>query len=279
MALLIGFALAAMPGIALLPFGANAASAASVASAASDAGDADLASGAAASAEPVPIFLTYTAGFDFTRGDYGLEDDSTLYYVPLGLIVDYDRLRFRVTLPLLYSDGPTAVSITGGTTASSRAGGLGEILTAVSWLFEPIHAALPYAEFGLQVTWPTRTRRELGAGSFVFEPRLDFFRQWGAFTPFATVGRSFYTDALDDRFFASLGFSLELTERVALGAAYDWFEDPSRSTRGDTPDASEIVPFLVVRASDRWSLSPYAIFGLSDGSPDYGFGFSVNFAP
>lgn len=225
------------------------------------------------------LSVTALAGFDWSRGDYGLSEDSTLYYVPLGLIVDRDRWRFRITLPFLVSDGPTTVRVGGGRTDSERSSGLGEVVTSGSYLFDPFVPGLPYVELGLQVTWPTRTRRELGIGAFAFEPRVDLFQRWGRVTPFASFGRTFYTDALDDRFFASVGASVDVTERLAVGAAFDWFEDSSRSTVDDTPDSNELVPFLALAVSPRWSVNPYAVFGLTEGSPDYGCGLSISFTP
>lgn len=235
-----------------------------------------------AEAEPSPwdaIFFSYLVGFDFSRGDYGLDETSTLYYVPIGLIADYERFRFRVTIPFLVSEGPTTIRVGGGSNESENNRGLGEIAASGSYLFDPFFEGLPFVELGLRVTFPTRSKRELGAGAFVFEPRIDLFDEWGRVTPFASFGRAFYTDSLDDRFFASIGASVLITERLSIGATYDWFEDYSRSTLDDTPDASEIAPFLAFAITPRWSASPYAVFGLTEGSPDYGVGLSVRFAP
>ena len=232
--------------------------------------------------EPDPwdaVFLTWLVGFDFSRGDYGLDDTSTLYYVPIGLIADYERWRLRLTIPFLVSEGPTTIRVGGGSNESESNRGLGEIAVSGSHLFDPFVEGLPFVELGLQVTFPTRSKRELGAGAFVFEPRIDLFDEWGPVTPFASFGRAFYTGELDDRFFASIGASVAITERLSIGASYDWFEDYSRSTRNDTPDASEIAPFLSFAISPRWSTSPYAVFGLTEGSPDYGVGLSIRFAP
>ena len=226
------------------------------------------------------LFWSFTTGFDFSRGDYGLNRDSTLYYVPVGVTVDRDRLRLRIVLPFLVSEGPTAVGAAGGPVPQSESNsGFGEITTSGSYVFDPVAKGFPFIELGGQVTAPTRSKNELGTGEWAFTPRIDFFEKVGPFSPFASAGRTFFTslqsDSLDDRFFASVGGSLELTEGVDVGVSYDWLE----ATNGAFPDAHEIVPFLSVRASKAWTLSPYAVFGLSDASPDYGFGFGVRFAP
>ncbi len=128
----------------------------------------------------------------------------------------------------------------------------------------------------MDVTLPTRSKNELGTGAWGFAAWAEFFQQIGPVTPFATLGRSFFaSDSLDDRFFASVGGSIELSEFVAAGFSYDWLEE----TSGETPDAQELVPFLVLAVSPRLSIGPYGVLGLSSGSPDDGFGVSMSFAP
>lgn len=121
--------------------------------------------------------------FGYRRGDDGLDEDTSLYDVPLGLILDNGNLRFRLGGPLLVVDGPTRI------------------------------------------------------------------------VPVAGRGES-------------------RTLRVAsMRLAYDWLE----ASDGSLDDAHEIAPFLSFRLAERWDVGPYAVFGLSDGSPDYGGGVTVSF--
>jgi len=39
------------------------------------------------------------------------------------------------------------------------------------------------------------------------------------------------------------------------------------------------VPYATFQLDERWSLGPYVVFGLSDGSPNHGFGISVSVRP
>ena len=103
-------------------------------------GGAGAAAGEPEEAESSPwdaVFFTYLVGFDFSRGDYGLEDTSTLYYVPIGLIADYERFRFRLTIPFLVSEGPTTIRVGGRSNESEANRGLGEITVSGSHLFDP----------------------------------------------------------------------------------------------------------------------------------------------
>lgn len=241
-----------------------------------------------------PIFVEYASGFDFSRGDYGLDRDSTLYYVPLGVTVDRGYWRFGVSLPLLYSDGVAANPLAAGPGAGrlepDRVAGLGDVVTSVSRLFDPEIAALPWVELKGQVSWPTRTAEAIGTGDFAFTTQIDFFEEISlrgrdertgrmrapAWTPFATFGRNYYlVGSLRDRFFTTVGVALRVDDAWSFGAAWDWFE----ATNRDLDDAHQIVPFVSWRSSTHWSVGPYAVAGLSDGAPDFGVGLSLRYRP
>lgn len=231
-------------------------------------------------AEPDPsgstapfVAVAYGTGFDFSRGDYGLDRDSSLYYVPFDLTIDVDYWRFVARVPFLYSDGVVGTAVVGPTgLESDRVSGLGDSITQVSHLFAPLGESLPWVELGGQISWPTRTREPLGQGDFAFAAQIDAFQSYGDWTPFARFGRNFYlVGSLDDRFYTSVGASYAWSDTFATGLSYDWLESAASGVR----DGHEIVPYLSVDFDGGWNLGPYAVVGLSSGSPDYGVGFSV----
>ncbi len=224
-----------------------------------------------------PIFLKWSTGFDFSRGDYGLDEPTTLFYVPFSVALDYRRFRAKIFMPFLASSGPTQIDTNETVLETSERRGFGQLQVAASYLFDPPAVGLPYFELGAGVSAPTETRRELGTGHWSLEIHADLFRQFGHITPFLSAGRKFYLPCdcdrgLDDRFFASFGASYELSDIASIGIAYDWLA----AARGDAEDSHEIVPFASFRLSDVWTVGPYAVVGLSDGSPDYGLGFSLS---
>ncbi len=224
-----------------------------------------------------PVLLQWSTGFDFSRGDYGLDQDTTVYYVPLGVTIDYDRFRARVSIPFLVSSGPTRIDSLETVTDSGERRGLGQLQLSGSYLFDPISEGLPYLELSTKVTAPTETSSSLGTGLWALALQADFFQRVGRFTPYLSAGRKFYIecgcdDRLKHRFFASVGSSFALTETIDLGLGYDWLEAAVKGVS----DSHEIVPYASLRLNQNWSLGPYAVFGLSDGSPDYGVGFSLS---
>lgn len=226
------------------------------------------------------VDLLWSAGFDFSRGDYGLDDSTTFYYVPLGLTADIDRVRLKLTIPLLVSDGPVRFEPGGGTggtrSDSDVSAGLGQIRVGASYLFDPLARGLPFIEVGGRLTLPTETREALGTGDVAFAAQIDLFRPIGIVSPYVSFGRKWYdSSGLRDRFYTSVGVGIELREGASVGLAYDWLE----STSNDLDDAHELVPYLSFVLSERWTFGPYGVAGLSNGSPSYGVGMTVSFRP
>ena len=65
-------------------------------------------------------------------------------------------------------------------------------------------------------------------------------------------------------------------ESVAKARAIGSSSSAAASKSADDP--LELTPYLAVRCGSRWTLSPYGVWGLSDGSPDFGFGLQLSVA-
>lgn len=227
--------------------------------------------------EGAPIYVKLSTGLDFSRGDYGLDEKTSLYYFPFSVTFDYQRFRVRVALPVLVSSGPTQINESNDVSKSGQTRGIGQLQLDFSYLFEPTDDAAPYFEVSGTVSVPTESRRALGTGLWAFALRTEVFKQSGRFTPYLSAGRKFYercgcSRSLNDRFFASAGVTYEWTSDLSVGVGYDWQE----AARRGTSDSLEVVPYAQYWLSHRWSVGPYVVIGLSNGSPDYGLGFSVS---
>ncbi len=219
----------------------------------------------------------YSTGFDYSRGDFGLDEDTVYYYVPLSIEADFFPVRAKITIPLLSVDGPSGVLVDSEADgSSSRETGLGQIVASVGYLWVPPSTAIPYLEMTGKVTLPTETSNDLGNGEWAFAIQADVFKRFGELTIFGTFGRKLYTGSSpDDRFYASGGASVGVHSRVELGVAYDWYEANVDSVR----DTHQISPFVGIKVDRHWSVGPYGLIGLSEGAPDYGVGFSLSWRP
>ncbi len=215
----------------------------------------------------------FSTGFDYSKGDYGLDEDTELFYVPLAVEVDLFPVRAKITLPLLSIDGPSGILIDGDRMSAERTTGLGQIMGSLGYLWVPPSTAFPYLELIGKLTAPTETSRDLGNGEWAFALQVDAFKDFGRLTAFGHGGRKFYSGgAASDRLYTSVGASLRVHDRVQIGVAYDWFEASVDSVQ----DTHQISPFAGIKIGHQFSFGPYGLIGLSEGAPDFGIGISVS---
>lgn len=247
----------------------------------------------AAGAEDAPAWwegaLTLSTGFSYATGDFGEPVDTDLIYVPATLIYrmdelaltpyPWDQLELRVTVPFLAIDGP-ADPFRGAPPSGSRSdSGLGDVLVRASYIWLPrVRSHWPVFELQAQVKIPTADEtRNLGTGSTDFELQIGLSKAIGPLWPFVSVGYRFVGDSerlgLRSFVFTTVGGSMRVHPRLVLGLDYE-FAQASAARR----DAShELVPFANIRLPGRFTLAPYATFGLAGYTPDFGGGFSIGY--
>jgi hypothetical protein len=69
----------------------------------------------------------------------------------------------------------------------------------------------------------------------------------------------------------NLGFSYKVDERDSAGLSFDARQ---RVASGASPQR-ELTGFFVRQLDRLWKAQLYALIGLADGSPDWGFGLSA----
>ena len=118
------------------------------------------------------LSLHYSNGFDYSRGDYGLQRKSILHYLRLGVTAGGGGLSLE----------------------SDYSGCLGSVVTMGSYLVNPEINALPWIKLGVQFLWLTRIGQDLGTSDFGFVMKVDLFEEidlcdLGSVTPFASARR------------------------------------------------------------------------------------------
>ena len=235
--------------------------------------------------------LRVSTGFDWSTGSYGSSPDTTILYVPSTISYRWERfpvtatpldeLELRVTVPYLRVDGPGVIIDQGsvvppGFDAATREG-IGDVVVRATWRLLPrANSRLPMFELGGRLKVPTADRDlGLGTGELDTAVQAGLADRFGALSVFGHAGYRFLGDPpnvnLSDGPFASVGASLRFAERYGAGIAYDW---RTAATPG-TEDAHELVPFGSVDVG-QFRVGPYAVFGFSDGSPDFGAGLQLS---
>jgi outer membrane putative beta-barrel porin/alpha-amylase len=232
----------------------------------------------AAQAQESP--LTLGAGLHYSSGDYGT--GSTTRITSLAATARYDSgpWTYRATVPYLRVDGDTSVipgvgPVRGGA-GSSTESGLGDIVLGATYAAYYDAASMFGVDLTGKVKLPTADENKgLGTGEADFAFLVDFYRTFDRVTGFAGIGYHILGDApglpLDNVWSANLGASYRIDERDSAGLSLDGRE---RVAPGSARQR-ELTAFFTRKLDRFWKAQAYALIGLADGSPDWGFGLSA----
>jgi hypothetical protein len=223
-------------------------------------------------------------GFEQSRGDFNDSERTDIRFAPLTLRYQRGPWLASLTVPYIRIRGPG--DIVGGLDSSlvvareaagkTTESGLGDVVAGVAYAIDPPREWLPFVELSARVKFPTADEDErLGTGEADYRVQIDLARSLGRFTPFAALGYRVLGDPsgvdLDEGYFGSLGGSYRFSPALSAGLALDAEE---ASTDGvDAP--RELVSFGSYRWSRSLTLGSYAVFGLSDSSPDLALGMTA----
>ena len=220
-------------------------------------------------------------GLSYSRGDYGLSEDTEVWVAPFNVVHETTNWRTRLTLPWLNLRGPAAVIANGGAggpvrPSSSSASGLGDSMLTLT--YKPTVAPDAWhADLSAKVKFPTGDEdRGLGTGEIDTYAQVDFYRSNNGVTPFLNGGYRWLGDGLyqlEDGFYASGGVAFSVGQESSVGASLDWRQAIVKG--GD--DSLETTAFYYRKLDDRWATTVYAQKGFSDASPDYGIGAQFSF--
>jgi hypothetical protein len=197
----------------------------------------------------------------------------------LGLQAKFGDFRLTGSIPYERISGPA--NIVGGsdpgsiivdpskpTTRTTREG-FGDASLALAYtLPKDVTGAYDIELSGRAKFATASTNKGLGTGENDYGVSLDVSRAAGAWAPFVTVGYRFMGDPpgvdLRDTAFASVGTSLQLSERYVAIFSYDY----SQSTNRSLDDGQELFAGVNGPLTQSVSWTLYGVAGLSDGSPD-----------
>jgi hypothetical protein len=232
--------------------------------------------------------ITGTLGLTDTNGDYGTPQNTNVLLGLSTLSLSDGNFKFTASVPYMRISGrglvvfdasgnPIIINRRTSIAPDTRTG-WGDLNLSASYTIPP--AILD--DFEVRVTGvvkpPTASaRRRLSTGAADYGVSVDVSRQFGAWTPFVTVG---YLDqgqpsgfTLYNTTSVSAGASLELNDHLVAVASYDY-------DSADTPlveAGQELFGSLSWVRDDRFTLTGYGTIGLTSGSPDVGVGFLVSY--
>ena len=233
--------------------------------------------------------LSVHTGFGFVSGDFGLDVDTDIEYVPLSVTYAFDPWRFELAGSYLRVTGPSDVVVgaNGVSTNAANAGGSstglrtdsgpGDLLATGSYWFQLAESTYLDVHFSTKLPLADEDRN-LGTGQLDYTGRVGLSATYESWTPTIELGYRFLGESarflLDDGLIASVGVHYRHDGALSGGLLLD-FAEPSSATSGDT---LELVPYFEWR-SGTLSTSGYGVIGFAEGSPDYGLGVQISFSP
>ncbi len=242
----------------------------------------------AAATEPVS---TLSLGAYTSRGDYGEEKNTDVYYLPVSLEHAVSGWRVRMTVPYLRIDGPGTVLVNVGGVSrpgvpnedyddervSSR--GVGDVTINVTRELPVLTDWMPFMDLGVEIKLPTAdASRGLGTGAADIALQTDFYQMIGTSTAFATLGyrfrgRSDWFEGLQDSVYVSTGLMRPWQPETwagewTWGVIYDYRQAASTLSR----ETHEVLPFVSWAPLPALSVMVYVSRGFTRDSPDYAAG-------
>lgn len=237
--------------------------------------------GATAPARADDTDLQFSAGIEYSTGEYGGGDDIEELYVPFTFRFGLDRVGFRLTAPWLSVTAPDATIIVdprtapvAGSGATVTDSGPGDIVAALT--FYDLYVSKD-ANFVVDATGKIKfatadETKGLGTGENDYTLQLDAYRFFDRHSLMGSAGYRLRGEPpgveLNDVFLASVGGAYLATANTIVGMYYDY----RQSAISGEDDVHEVTGFASFRMGRAWRMELYAFGGLTDSSPDFGGG-------
>ncbi len=225
--------------------------------------------------------LSVGAGLNYSSGTYGTPDKTTILSLPFTARYDEERLKLKLTIPWLRVTGPGNVvpgvgRVRNSGSTSRTESGLGDSTFAATYNSYYDAASMLGLDLTGKIKFPTgNAERGLGTDSTDFSFQLDGYQTRGNLTLFADLGYTVFghSDVIDlqNAFNYGVGASARLDRTDSLGVSLDGRQ---KVTPGGSPQR-ELTLFWNRRVAKVSRLQAYLLFGLADGSPDWGVGVSA----
>ncbi|MEL7130086.1 MAG: transporter, partial [Pseudomonadota bacterium] len=190
---------------------------------------------------------SFTAGVDFSSGDFGAAATTETLSTPFSARADVGDFRFSIGASWLQITGPGGVVGDGVIVDADAVGeieqnsGFGDLTLGVNYNVPSELTGKWIVQLQGRLKIPTADEDQgLGTGEVDGGGAIDVAYDFGKFTPFTTVGFRFRGDPegadLNNTFNVSVGASYALGRGYAVLASYDF-----REATTDTADESQEV--------------------------------------
>ncbi len=249
--------------------------------------------------------VTIGPGANYSRGHYGTDVTTEIWSAPFTATYQSDRWTFGLSLPYVQVRGSGNVipgtgpvdntnplgrgldqllgsggSPAGGTSpGSSSASGAGDLVATAGYhLLSSADRSFALVATGKVKFGTADANKGLGTGANDYTVSLDTYKALGKWTPFGGVGWTNYGSSpyikLENGIQANAGMDYRIAGNDNVGMAYNYRQ---RVAVGGAAQ-SEVTAYWAHKFGNRLRLQGQATGGMTNGSPDWGVGTSVNYS-
>ena len=259
--------------------------------------------------------LTVGLGADYATGTYGEPNKTIDWYVPVSLAYKTGNWRAKLVVPYVSVEGngevlgsredrtvddrrgrnrgtgnsggeddddddaEDAATIAAGGSVTTRHSGLGDTSFSLTYSAIADDASGWFVDLTLRTKFGTASEADgLGTGKHDYGVSLDLDKDIGRATLSLSLG---YTVVGEPEGFdyrnvvsGSTGLSYRFTDAVSANTYVSY----RQSVRAGAPAQLDVSPGLSFRLSSGHRVNTYVLFGLDDGSPDFGAGLAYSLA-
>lgn len=230
--------------------------------------------------------ITFSTGFDYSSGSYGLSKDTDILYIPFTLKYKNFPWKFKLTVPYVRIKGPggviagaDGVVVLGGGTENkiTTEEGIGDVVFSSNYALDNLLDTTLLLDLTAKVKIGTADETKgLGTGKNDYSLQLDLAKKIGKTTPFATLGYKIMGDPEGIEFknvwYSSIGFDYEINSKLSSGISFD----SKQAAISTSKTSKESIAYLNWKLNSKTSLMGYGVVGFSDGSPDNGIGLQIS---
>ena len=225
------------------------------------------------------VTLSLSTGYDYSSGDYGDTEETTITFVPFTAQLELDAWTVKVSTSWLEIDGPGSLVADGDVVpgTSTGASGMGDTNFTLAYLIYPFIDNGPFVELSGKVKVPTADETKgLGSGETDVTGMASLFQKVGdSVTLFADAGYRSRGSSdlydLENGFIGALGGSYKFSDVTTAGLMFNYRQAATET--GEDP--MDLTPYVTLKPWENWVVNTYATIGLSDASPESGFGIML----
>ncbi len=226
-------------------------------------------------------------GLDYSSGRYGSSSTTETTSIPVHALYESGDWSLKLTVPYLFVTGDGSVVVGSGrggrwsvsttttTTTRSTQSGLGDVVAMAGYNLVVSEDGGSGLDLAGRVKFGT-ARGSLGTGKNDYAAQLSTYTTFGDVSPSLMLGYEVLGSSaelpLDNAAYGSVGVNYAFGEQTYAGTEY-WYAQRASATGYEQ---RELSLYAGTRIGRDTLLRAYMMRGLSDGSPDNGYGLSLS---